>query len=333
MANLTQHRVFIGRFQPFHLGHKQVIDTAFEQCDHVIVLVGSANSPRTLKNPFSFEERAQMILGAFESLPAHKTLTCLPLNDATYNDQRWLRYVQSAVASVTKDDHLVGIIGHNKDSSSYYLHLFPQWQFWETASFADGLSATPIRMTYFQTGAILQDKLPQSSTKLLAAFYDTPAYAQLHQEYQAQERHHQSWQHAPYPPTFITADAVVIMAGHILLIERGGDYGHGLWALAGGFVDGNETFVECAIRELKEEAGIDVRHLSPKKTAIFDAPDRSLRGRTVTMAVLFELTGDTLPTPSAGDDASRAFWLPLSELEAVRMFEDHYAIICQMLGI
>ena len=34
--------VFVGRFQPFHIGHKHVVDAALEQAEHVIVLVGSA---------------------------------------------------------------------------------------------------------------------------------------------------------------------------------------------------------------------------------------------------------------------------------------------------
>ena len=45
------HIVFIGRFEPFHIGHKQVIEKALTLADEVIILVGSANQPRTLKNP------------------------------------------------------------------------------------------------------------------------------------------------------------------------------------------------------------------------------------------------------------------------------------------
>ena len=53
--------VFIGRFQPFHNGHLEVIRTALSKAKKVLVLVGSSNQPRTPKNPFTFEERRNMI--------------------------------------------------------------------------------------------------------------------------------------------------------------------------------------------------------------------------------------------------------------------------------
>ena len=49
--------VFIGRFQPFHNGHKRVIDHALELSKKVIVLVGSVDQPRCTRNPFTFQER------------------------------------------------------------------------------------------------------------------------------------------------------------------------------------------------------------------------------------------------------------------------------------
>ena len=56
---------FIGRFQPFHLGHRHVIQTALGKARHVIVLVGSPNVARSVKNPFTYEERADMIRTVF----------------------------------------------------------------------------------------------------------------------------------------------------------------------------------------------------------------------------------------------------------------------------
>ena len=58
-----KYLVFIGRFQPFHCGHKAVIDEALQRADNVIMLIGSANLPRSLRNPFSVDERTAMIKG------------------------------------------------------------------------------------------------------------------------------------------------------------------------------------------------------------------------------------------------------------------------------
>ncbi|BBI69435.1 hypothetical protein PKHYL_36260 [Psychrobacter sp. KH172YL61] len=40
-----------------------------------------------------------------------------------------------------------------------------------------------------------------------------------------------------------------------------------------------------------------------------------------------------MPKVKGGDDATKAFWLPLAELDAKMMFEDHYAIITKMVGL
>ena len=76
----------------------------------------------------------------------------------------------------------------------------------------------------------------------LTAFEHTKAYHRIKQEYQHIQAYQAAWQTAPYPPNFITSDALIVQSGHILLIERGGEYGQGLYALPGGFVDTNEDF-------------------------------------------------------------------------------------------
>ena len=67
----------------------------------------------------------------------------------------------------------------------------------------------------------------------------------------------------------------------------------------------------------------------------FDDPYRSARGRTITQAFYLQLKNDAkgLPKVKGGDDAAQAFWLPLAELDAKMMFEDHYAIITKMVGL
>ncbi|MDO4426952.1 MAG: bifunctional nicotinamide-nucleotide adenylyltransferase/Nudix hydroxylase [Moraxella sp.] len=325
------HLVFIGRFQPFHVGHLFVVNEAFSRTDHVILLIGSANCPRSLKNPFSFFEREAYIKNAV-TLEAGKTLTCLPLLDTLYNDHLWLQHAQKQVASVTKKGERIGIIGHDKDDSSYYLKLFPTWEFCAVPSH-EGLSATPIRQAFFNDGIIMADKLPSSSVDFLTAFLQTEAYQHLKAEQAFIERYQASFSALPYPPTFFTVDALVVQAGHILVVRRGGEYGRGLLALAGGFVDTKETTAAAVVRELKEESGLDVAGQTPAAVEVFDAPSRSLRGRTVTTVFLYELTGEGLPEVAGGDDASEAFWLPVGELAGDDFFEDHYSIIVKMLGI
>ncbi|MBU2213129.1 adenylyltransferase/cytidyltransferase family protein [Patescibacteria group bacterium] len=55
--------IFVGRFQPFHDGHKKCIDKILEDCDHCIVL--SRDTERSEKNPFEFEKCKAMIRAKF----------------------------------------------------------------------------------------------------------------------------------------------------------------------------------------------------------------------------------------------------------------------------
>lgn len=51
----------VGRFQLVHKGHEQLIDFGLEMCEKFVVLVGSAQESRTKDNPFTFEERKEML--------------------------------------------------------------------------------------------------------------------------------------------------------------------------------------------------------------------------------------------------------------------------------
>lgn len=73
---------------------------------------------------------------------------------------------------------------------------------------------------------------------------------------------------------------------------------------------------------------------SLKAQRTFDDPFRSARGRTITQAFFFQLRNDPdLPKVKGHDDARQAFWVPLADLNASRLFEDHYAIICELAGL
>ena len=63
--------LFIGRFQPYHLGHKMMIDFALNKTDDLIIVIGSSQSCYELRNPFTCGERILMIK---ESLNANKKI-------------------------------------------------------------------------------------------------------------------------------------------------------------------------------------------------------------------------------------------------------------------
>lgn len=333
-----KYLVFIGRFQPFHMGHKAVVDEALNRAENVIMLIGSANMPRSLRNPFTVEERSQMIKGAYSTEEAAR-IHCVGLDDALYNDTRWLQYVQASIKTVTQDlNEDIALIGHSKDSSSYYLSLFPTWESISVPNYKN-LSATPIREGYLMGATPTGERTPVSTREVMEALKKTEDYQHLHEEAWFVDDYMKQWRDTPYPPIFMTADALVVQSGHILLVERGSMPGRGLWALPGGFVDQKETLLDACIRELAEETKLDVPasvlYGSRHSQHTFDDPYRSSRGRTITHAFYFKLKNDPtgLPKVSEGDDAAKAFWLPLAELDSKKMFEDHYAIITKMVGL
>lgn len=58
--------LLIGRFQPFHLGHLEALRFALSKVDKLWVGLGSSNKPLQKNNPFSAEERKEMILSSIE---------------------------------------------------------------------------------------------------------------------------------------------------------------------------------------------------------------------------------------------------------------------------
>ncbi|MBF2097002.1 MAG: bifunctional nicotinamide-nucleotide adenylyltransferase/Nudix hydroxylase [Gloeomargaritaceae cyanobacterium C42_A2020_066] len=336
--------VFIGRFQPFHLGHLHVVETGLASTRHVLVLVGSAGQARSHRNPFTFAERATMIQRA---LGRPERVHIEPLLDHPYNDAQWMQDVQATVAATLKrlghgEDAPVALLGHCKDHTSYYLKLFPQWQGIEAQNIGN-LSATPMREALFADPVAwlytqASHALPAEVHAFLTEFVGSPSYRALAEEYAFIHRYRQQWAASPYPPTFVTVDACVVQSGHILLVKRRSQPGEGLWALPGGFLHGQERIEDSMIRELREETRLKVPDPvlrgSIVTQRVFDDPHRSARGRTVTHAFLIHLKPDLkLPEVKAASDAREARWWPLAEICPDQMFEDHAAIIENLVAL
>lgn len=341
--------VFIGRFEPFHNGHAAVARHALGKARKLIFLVGSADTPRTIKNPFTVAERAVMIQAALAD--SAERLVVRPLRDHLYNESQWIAGVQRAVADAVRADGggehpRIGLIGQDKDASSYYLREFPQWPLVDVQH-TQTLSATELRRYLYEANRLdshgglmlIRANVPGPVFDMLDAFRrNSPAFAQLVAEYQFIETYKAAWAGAPYPPTFVTTDAVVVHSGHVLLVRRRAEPGKGLWALPGGFVGAGESLLDACLRELREETRlklpVPVLKGSISNQHVFDHPDRSQRGRTITHAWHFAFPTGDLPAVRGGDDADKARWVPVSEaLEmGAHLYEDHLHILEFFLG-
>jgi bifunctional NMN adenylyltransferase/nudix hydrolase len=180
--------------------------------------------------------------------------------------------------------------------------------------------------------------MPSSVQAQLADFLTTDGYHTVKAEQDFAKKYQQAWASAPYAPTFVTVDAVVVQSGHVLLVQRKAHPGKGLWALPGGFLDQGEKLIDACIRELREETRLKVPTPvlkgSIKNQQVFDDPYRSARGRTITQAFYIELEPNKeLPKVKGSDDAKYARWVPMAELNPMDMFEDHYFIIQEFTGL
>ncbi len=133
-----------------------------------------------------------------------------------------------------------------------------------------------------------------------------------------------------YPRAAMTSDCVIFgFKEHrlmVLLIERAHEPFKGCFAFPGGFLDMDETSVECAARELREETGISCEELF--EVGIFSRVDRDPRGRTLSVAY-YGIADIGAQIPVAGDDASTATWHDVYNLPLLAF--DHQDIIDRAL--
>ena len=87
--------LLIGRFQPFHLGHLEALRFALSKVDNLWVGLGSSNVPSEKNNPFSAEQRKEMILSSIDdSMKKKITIYFIPDLD---NHIKWIEKIDTIV--------------------------------------------------------------------------------------------------------------------------------------------------------------------------------------------------------------------------------------------
>ncbi len=324
--------VCIGRFEPFHNAHYELVKEALSLGETVLIIIGSAHKARTIQNPWTSEEREAMIRNTL-SPEERARVQFFHVRDYFYIQNRWLTEVQQIVSEATDgiDDEQICNIGENDE-------WFPQWKYFKMRNLDRMPHATVIRGLYFTHDNAYKNHVSAQTAEFLENFKLTPNFKILKEEYEHIKNYRSAWDGAPFPPTFNTVDAIVIRSGHVLTVRRKGSPGRGLIALPGGFLNQKETTQDGMIRELKEETGIKLPKQelinAIKESKVFDYPERSLRGRTITHAFLIDLGHGSLPVVKGSDDADKAWWMSLSDLATRedQFFEDHFHIITHFIN-
>lgn len=331
----------IVRSEPFHLGHKSLIDEALRVGKQVVVVLGSAFHARTARNPFTWQERADMIVSSL-SVDERDRVSFVPVRDY-YDNEKWVNAVRKKVAEKAGPAHKVALVGHYKDASSKYLDLFRGWTVVES-SLVTGLDATTIRKILFEAEnlevsmRLIAQMVPKGVLQYLKAWTNLPCYTHMVEEHSTIERERKKYPNEPY----VTCDCVVTTRrNRVLLIKRSNAPGKGLWALPGGFLDvwRRETLLQCALREGVEETGIGVLESTMEAAfrgaVTYDHPDRAVRGRTITHVHFFELDSDHDPEVHPSNETLESRFFDIADLAGMedQFFDDHFHVLNQRFNL
>jgi len=356
--------LFLGRFEPYHLGHDADAKKAYEsKADHILRIVGSVNKPRTIENPWDFKERELMLRAPLSRAENDRTFI-YGVEDTIYNDNAWLKQIQTILKWHVNPGDEVSIVGGQK--GEWYMKFFPEpqykrlllpevvninatqirgWYFglpWTDHDFTRHSFGTYPDLGYDCAKDVIAKVVPDSTLQYLEMFRNMPAYEYLCSEYEYYRKYwadNAKYRYGANALNFNTVDAILVQSGYILLVQRKDYPGKGLWALPGGFLNADEEIEDGMIRELREETHLKVAAKVLKgnieQVQNFAKPKRSLRGRIITFGHYIPLPSEnTLPKVKGGDDALKARWMPLSDISDLRykFFEDHIDIIEHFVG-
>lgn len=335
--------VFIGRFQPVHLGHLAVILRALEVADYVLIAIGSAYAARSFHAlPFTAAER-EIMIRLMLTADQNMRVKFVHVEDQG-NMPKWTALVRGAATEIEPDHKRITLIGHSKDNTSFYLKAFKGWDSIE-ADNVGGISATDIRNDYFSPdfGKKLfphwGEMLHPEVIDWMIDFSRTEEYAYLVDEARKCEADFKKYGPGPH----LAGDNIIIQGDHVLLIRRKNHPFRGKLAFPAGVINLDERILDGTFRELREETGIKVPEAVLRRSLIrtdyYDDPRRDPRYRMISFASLFYLDPQppatmtdpkdiakflALPRVKAADDADVAFpdregpyryWAPIASLK------------------
>lgn len=336
------------RLQPFHIGHQKLIQAAVDACEEgsiTVVFIGSANKAGSIDNPFTYQERLDMVMSAFQSEVASGKLLILPLVDYDYDDASWEEDLHKQLRQVAAFKFGVGTYftpnfftcGKGDDAQ-----LRVKWARGANIVVVDSmftdskvLSATEIRQRmgdytpWEQFAPEVAKVIPEQR------LWDVVASLKLQKE--KAQKYQDSFAGCPFQVQFSATDAVLRdTTGRLLLIVRGGEFGTGCLAMAGGFLEPELTYEQNMKKEVEEELGISLDSVPHTIVTSWmcDNPKRDIRGRMTTMAFLVQLqsTFEELDI-KAGDDACDYKLIDGSTLMNYILWADHAGIVRKLLHL
>lgn len=125
---------------------------------------------------------------------------------------------------------------------------------------------------------------------------------------------------------FVGIGALIFRGDEVLLVKRGKPPREGQWSIPGGIQTTGETVAEAAVREVREETGLEIE--VGEVVAVIDSIVRDEAGRVQYHYTLVDVLAEWKSgEPVAGDDAADAAWVPIGELGPYRLWRETVRVI------
>lgn len=268
--------LFVGRFQPFHKGHNSVIDlmAAAKDLEEIIIGVGSAQVKETLYNPFSLEERKEIIVNSLKDL--NKPFHIVGIEDIN-NYDLWVGHVEKLCPDFDVVYSGNTIVRRLFEEKGYEVRRIDEEK---------SISGIEIRNLMIK-GEGWEQFMPEDSLKVIQELGGANRLREISTKY--------------FKPSVCTDIVVNYKNQGIVLIQRGNEPFKDKWAFPGGHFDLKDyNLRECAARELFEETGIKVKSEDLRLIKEYSDFGRDPRGPTLTVAYYIDVLEGEL---KAGDDA------------------------------
>lgn len=308
--------VVIGRFQPFHNSHKDLVDYALANSEKVLIIVGSSFRSLLPRNPFTFEERRGVIRKIYPNIHIK------PCEDYI-SDEAWAKEITSIIKEYTSKLEEVCIYGDPVDNEYNRNSLNGVAYNYQDYTSELGIRASEVRSIVYNSyhpQSIAWEHLVPPETKEFLNGVDADLIEKLSNV---------GKRNLFTQGIYVTVDNIVLCRNHIVLIRR---KDNGVYALPGGYLEKDERIVNGALRELEEETGLTKDVLSPiNKQFVIDNVHRSGFGRLISHVYSWYALSTTYDVPEVrgGDDAKEALWVDYSTLSNLKdqFHDDHYQII------
>ena len=306
--------VYIGRFQPFHKGHKAIVDLTVKMMkpgDTFTIIIGSADQQETERNPLSASQRKEMLSTELEGYP----VTILTINDSPYNYDLWIERLCAKMLgfkSATHDDFLekqedfikgfsnICIVGM-ENVEEYINRITKYYTYAPTEHFNLGINSHIFSELDTQTSVhgssirafiraddgrcpkrFYSDIKDFVSEKVLA-YLKTVNFPLIVYNAYIKGMDYAELTGCKYNSCFMTVDNIVFdkFLDQVLLIKR---KDNGKLAIPGGFAEPYMNMKDNALRELEEETSITAKMLKDAfvkidelEPTLIDAPYRDPR--------------------------------------------------------